>query len=50
MKQTLSHNAVHSAESYSVTLHNYAVTTQTFTVYAPSEVSFCFVYCVSVLC
>jgi len=38
------------AESYRMTLHKYASTAQTFTVYAPSEVLFCFVYCVSVLC
>jgi len=50
MKQTLSHGAGHSAESYRVTLHKYASTAQIFTVYALSEVSFCFVYCVSVLC
>ena len=39
-----------NVESYRVTLHKYASTAQTFTVYAPSEVSFRFVYCVSVLC
>ena len=50
MKQTLSHGAGHSAASYKVTLHKYTSTAQTFTVYAPSEVSFCFVYCVSVFC
>jgi len=36
--------------SYRVTLHKYTSTAQTITVYAPSEVLFCFVYCVSVLC
>jgi len=49
-KKKLSHGAGHSAESYRVTLHKYASTAQTFTVYAPSAVLFCFVYCVSVLC
>jgi len=49
MKQTLNRGTGHSAESCRMTLHKYASTAQTFTVYAPSEVSFCFVYCVSVL-
>jgi len=38
MKQMLSNGARHSAESYRVTLHIYASTAKTFTVYAPSEV------------
>jgi len=46
MKQTLIYGAGRSAGSYRVTLHKYASTAQTFTVYAPSEVSFCFVCCV----
>ena len=49
-EKKLSHGGGHSAESYGVMLHKYASSAQTFTVYAPSEVSFCFVYCVSVLC
>jgi len=47
MKQMLGHCAGHSAGSCRVTHHKYASIAQTFTVYAPSEVSFCFVYCVN---
>ena len=50
MKQTLSHGSGHAAESYRVTLRKYVSTAQTFTVYAPREISFRFVYCASVLC